>query len=226
MSITRFDSREVLVVSASEKDKVLSSSETIKKGKYITVLFTDKIGCSSLLFTEEGCNFKSGDLITAYATNGELFLKSSYNESSALDRIKNTMKVFRNFDSEYEEALLQKSNNIERKDIVNLRTSYTEIYKTLRTISDEIIVTNEGFKELIGNVINKGNIDINKKCTDINIVKAEVDGRECKVPQRISQIQNHTKAISYDIRVLGNTLTEQGRNMNNGKQSTLDAFNQ
>lgn len=200
MAISNFKSRDLLVIST-----LLDR----QGGKHISVLFRDKAGCVASLKVVSEHNFKAGELVTGYATAGEFTLQESQGgkDISLSSRVKNTLDVFQFFKINYADVLETEASKVERSDAINLRTSYTEIYKTLKNIYKEMVITDEETKAVMDSRLLLGQKHIDKKYTTLNTRKTE-NGKEERVGERNSQIQENAREIGRDIMAFGKSYND------------------
>lgn len=222
MAISFFNSREVLVVS-SEEDKTGK--------KHVAVLFRDKAGCVAYLKTDSTHNFKAGEFVTGYATDGVFILKHSRGEKDlpVSVRVKNTLDVYNFLNLNYGEYLtIKPENRDDYKAIRNLRTSYIEIYRTLKNIyNGEIKTSDEQVEVVMDTLIRTGQKDIDMKNTQRNIRKTENEGKEVCFGQTIPQVQENARNLGCDIVAFASSYQKYEKYFGLSKakgQSTLDCF--
>jgi len=199
MAISKFNSRDLLVV---------STLVDRQGGKHISVLFRDKAGCVAILKTVSEHNFKAGELVTGSATAAEFTLQESQGgkDISVSSRVKNTLDVFQFFKINYADVLETEASKVDRSDAINLRTSYTEIYKTLKNIYKEMVITDEETKAVMDSRLLLGQKHIDKRTT-INTIKTDKCDKE-RVGERNSQIQENAREIGRDIMAFGKSYND------------------
>ncbi len=219
MSITRFNTREILVV---------STYKDIKDRNRVIVLPTDDYGWQASLYFADDEILKPGELIQAYATEGELFVKMDKSETPAFKRAKNTISVFGFLDERFGGILREEAKSIGRGDIEKLRTSYTAILTTLININQERVVSDERENILVGCVMRAAKADIAQKNTDVRILKT-YDGREERRPPSVSVIQENVIDLKRDVKAFEVLLDMQKNEFKTSDekkacQSTLEQF--